>query len=416
MIVATRGGRNAEVRANPFANDSNLGTFFGTNVMPSVAGPLVGTESASALPAVAAAIRLVAETVAMVPLLVYEGDPLERERARDSWQWQLLHDAPNEDQSAFDFFADVATSIESRGNAFIWKMRVLGGRVEALYVLDPALVTVTRNDANRKVFRVRQGGQTRDYTEDTILHIRGWTTRPGADEGVSPITLHRERLGGILAAEEFENRFYRNNATPSVAITVPGNLNEQRADEMREWWEEHHSGLRNAHRPAILKNGATVEKLSLTLEDAQFIEGKSFSVADIARIFRVSPQILGASIGTNTSSPASVSEDFERFLKLDLAPRFRRIELSLKRDRDLFGPGDLFPEFLADAVLRPDVKTRYEAYRLARQGGWLKPNEIREKENLPPAEGGDEIQEVPVGGMANPGASNEPGVQADDAA
>jgi HK97 family phage portal protein len=416
MIVATRNGQSVEIRANPFANDSNLGSFYGTGVMPSVAGPLVGTESASALPAVAAAIRLIAETVAMVPLLVYDGDPLERERARDSWQWELLHDAPNEDQSSFDFFQDVATSIESRGNAFIWKLRVRSGRVEALYVLDPALVTVRRNEANRKVFRITQDGQTRDYTEDTILHIRGWTSRPGADEGVSPIALHRERLGGILAQDEFENRFYRNNAVPSVAISVPGALNEARADEMREWWEEQHSGLRNAHRPAILKNGATVEKLSITLEDAQFIEGKAFSIADVARIFRISPQILGAAVGTATSSPASVSEDFERFLKLDLAPRFRRIEMSLKRDRDLFGGGDLFPEFLADAVLRPDVKTRYEAYRLARQGGWLKPNEIREKENLPPADGGDEIQEVPVGGMANPGAPNEPGAQSDDAA
>jgi len=99
----------------------------------------------------------------------------------------------------------------------------------------------------------------------------------------------------------------------------------------------------------------------------------------------------------------SAAEDFERFLKLDLAPRLARIEQAFRADRDFFGiDTDQFPEFLADAVLRPDVKTRYEAYRLARQGGWLAPNEIRDRENLPPKEGGDEIQETPVGGAPNP--------------
>lgn len=397
MIVATRNGRSAEVRAL-FANAADIGPFMGTGIAFSVAGPLVGLDSVMGLPAATAAVRLIAETAAMVPLLVYEGDPLERERARATWQWELLHERANPDTSAFDFICDIATSVETTGNAYIWKVKVRRGRVEALYVLDPAMVRVEYDDRRTKTFTVIQEGHQQRYTADTILHIRGWTSKPGALTGSSPIALHRERLGGAIAAEEFENRFYANNATPSGVVEIPGKPPREKIDEMREYWAEHHAGIKNANSPAFLTNDATYKQIGISLEDAQYIEGKAFTVADIARIFRLSPIMLGAAVGAGTST---TGDDFERFLKLDLAPRFRRIEQAFNADDDLFGTGDLFSEFLADAVLRPDIKTRYEAYRLGRQGGWLKPNEIRSHENLPPAEGGDNIQETPVGGAPN---------------
>ena len=118
-------------------------------------------------------------------------------------------------------------------------------------------------------------------------------------------------------------------------------------------------------------------------------------------MFRISsPSMLGSVL----KGQPPVADEFERFLKVDLAPRLSRIEASFRRDPDLFN-GDLFPQFLMDAVLRPDAKTRYESYRLARQGGWLTPNEIREREDLPRVEGGDDIQQTPVGGAPNPEAA-----------
>lgn len=398
MILATRHG-NVERRSDPFANRSNLPTFYGRWGGLSVAGPVVNVDTAAGLPTVSDALRLIAESIAMVPCIVYSGDPLERERARETWQWTLLHEQANDDNSAYDFFCDVATSLETDGNAYIWKMKVDPRRVEALWVLDPQQVQVKRDERNRKVFEVVMNGRPERFTADTILHIRGWTTKPGSDTGVSTIGLHREALGRALATEEFESRFYKNGAHSGLAIQVQGRPATKDVEEMRQWFMDKHSGLSNAHKPAILYNGATVEQLGLSLEDAQFIESRRFTVEEMARMLRISAVGMLAPIEN-----ARTNDDFERFLKVDLAPRFRRIEMALKSDPDLFGTSDLFPEFLADAVLRPDIKTRYEAYRQARQGGWMTPNDIRRLENLPPADGGDDIQVTPVGGAPNAGA------------
>lgn len=365
--------------------------------LDSWSGAIVNRTTAGGLPAVGAALRLIGETIGMVPLIIYQGDSVERTRARDTWQWELFHDEPSPEHSSFDFCQDIAISIEADGNAFVWKVKS-NVRVEQLLVIDPAIVQVRRNGAGAKVFDIWQDGQKRTYGTDLIHHIRGFTLFPGADRGVSTISLYRHALGSALGLAEYEARFFRNDATPGGAIEVPGRLSDDGLKRLREWWDDQHSGLENAHKPGIFQDGATWKTIGISLEDAQFIESRDFSVAEVARMFRISsPSMLGSVI----KGEAKTAEDFERFLKVDLAPRLRRIESSLRRDPDLFG-SDLFPEFLADAVLRPDAKTRYEAYRLARQGGWLTPNEIRERENLPPADGGDDIQMTPVGGAPNP--------------
>lgn len=369
-------------------------------------GAHVNRDSAGGLPAVAAAIRLKAETTGMIPLHVLRGlEPGDREKARDSWQWRLLHEEPNRHQSPFDFKQDISTSLDSAGNAYVWKVKALGEVLE-LQVLDPAICHPVRDKANRKMFRVTVNGESRDYSPSTILHIRAWTMRPGADSGLSPIAYHRHALGSALGLHEFEGRFFRNNAEPGGALKVPGDVDKATMELYRDWWEEHHQGLSNAHRIAVLKNGAEFQQIGISLEDAQFIEAKGYSIEEIARIFRISsPAMLSAYM--NGTVP-DVRDDFERFLKVDMAPVLTRIESAFRADRDIFPSSmDLFPEFLADAVMRPDVKTRYDAYRLGRQGGWITANELRAKENLPPLDGGDELQQTPVGGAPNISTASE---------
>lgn len=414
MLVRTRGGET-ELRSDSlFLDRARIPSWSeasGTGATWS--GVPVTRETALGLPAAGAAVRLISETIGMIPMLVYEGDPVERERARESWQWQLLHDQPSPDGvSAFDFFQDVATSIEVDGNAYIWKQRRSARRVTELMVLEPRNVEVRRDDNDQKVFDVKimkdagrpGGGQTMTLTSADILHIRGWTLYPGADVGVSPIELHRNSLSSHESIHEFEGRFYRNNARPGGVIEVPGDVSRDRLDKAREVWEETHRGTQNMNRIGVLAFGARYRDVGFSLQDAQFVQSKQFSVEEIARMFRIDHSLLGE---VTEGQRPQISEQFERFLKIDLASRLRRIEMALRNDPDLFPGRRLFPEFLTDAVLRPDILTRYEAYRLARQGGWLKPNEIRERENLPPADGGDEIQETPVGGAANAAPTTE---------
>lgn len=360
---------------------------------------VVTPDAAAGLPAVAAAIRLVSETIASLPLLVYEGSGPTRGRAYESEQYRLLHDAPNREQSSFDFLSDVTASLEGFGNAYVQKVKQ-NGRVVELVPLDPEIVYVYRDreTLDRKYDVIVNGKRTTGLTSSEILHIRGMTIRGGL-LGLSPIQLHRNSLGNAVAMAEFVGRYFANDASPGLAIKIPGAVTSQQAKQILEVWQSTHGGVTNSHRPAVLASGAELDKVPISLEDALAVEAQKFSVREVARIFNVPPSLLAAE-GAATAS--SAHEEADRFLKFSLAPRLRRIELALRADPDLFGGTDLFPEFLVDSLLRPDTAARYAAYLSAKQGGWLSTNEIREMENRPPVEGGESVQITPVGGAPNP--------------
>lgn len=367
-------------------------------------GRVVTPDEAIGLPAVGAAIRSVAEVIGSLPMIVYQRDRDQRERAVSSPQYQLLHDAPNADQSPFDFFSDIAASIETTGNAIIQKIKDSRGRVVELIVIDPDYVKISRDKNGQKIISVRVNDNKRlELTSADVIHIRGFTLKGGL-VGLSPIQAHRNALGNAMALQEYQGRFWRNDATPGLVIKVPGQLGKQQAAHVLQVWADTHGGLTNSHRPAILAGGADLDRIPAM--DAEWVETHRLNVLDVARIFRVPPWILAVE---NSSLPGGNPEqDSLRFLLYSLGPRLRRIELALRADPDLFGVGSsLFPEFLVDSLLRTDTKERYESYKAARQAGWLSPNEIRALENYPPSDqpGSDDIQLTPVGGAPNPGGA-----------
>jgi HK97 family phage portal protein len=377
----------------------------------STAGPWVDTSSTLGLSTAGAAIQLVSETIGMIPLKVYRGEKPEQAEARDSWQWYRLKEAPNEEQSAFDFWQDAGGSIETAGNAFIWKAiarrPVLDEGDIEFYLINPADVFVKR-EKGRKYYEVRRNGKMERVPASQILHIRGWTSPAGSDVGLSPISLHRETIGAGLAARDYQSRFYSQGTSLPGFIVTPGNPKQDDVDRLQIEWQQRHMGLQNAHRPGILANGATWVPTGISQRDAQYIESQRFSAEEVARICRVTPGMLGIVPG-GSGGNASANDDFDRFLQADIGPRIRRIEMALMRDPDVFpSGGNLFPEFLTAAVLKPSMTTRFAAHKDALQGGWETANEVRALENLPPKEGGDELQQTPVGGAPNTGAENVP--------
>jgi HK97 family phage portal protein len=398
VILRTRYGGNQEVRE------------YGSSAIPlpaqqsfSFAGRAVTAESATGLPAVGAAIRTVAEVLATLPMMVYQRSGDRRERAVSAPQYQLLHEAPNAEQSAFDFFSDVAASIETTGNAIIQKIKDTRGRVVELIVIDPDYVQIRRDpDTKQKVIDVRVDGRTvANLTTADVIHIRGFTLKGGL-VGLSPIQAHRHSLGNAIALQEYQGRFWSNDATPGLVIKVPGQLGKQQANQILSVWNDTHGGLGNAHRPAILAGGADLDRIPAM--DAEWVATQQLNVLDVARIFRLPAWVLNVEMASLPGQNTEV--DSLRFLLYSMAPRLRRIEAAFRTDEDLFGAGsNLFPEFLVDSLLRTDTKERYDAYKAARQAGWLSPNEIRQLENYPPVEqpGADDIQLTPVGGAPNPG-------------
>jgi HK97 family phage portal protein len=372
------------------------------------AGVWVDSAGALGLATAGACIKVVSEIVGMMPFKVYSGDPPNVAEARGSWQWTRLKQAPNEDQDAFSFWQDAAMSIETTGNAFIWKAisrRPVRDEGDIqLFLLDPANVSLRRDpDTNRKYYEVRRGnGKTERVPASQILQIRGWTATPGADMGVSLISLHRETLGAAIAARDFQTSFYRAGGSIPGVISVPGTPSQDSLDRLQLEYQQRHGGPSNANRPLVLINDAKWQSTGITMKDAEYVLQQQFNDEQICRICRVNPRM----VGVNLSSQLSEDQDIDHFLQVDMAPRLRRIEMAIGRDPDLFpSASGLFPEFLTAAVLKPSLTARYAGYKNAIQGGWITANEVREKENMPAIEGGDTLQQTPVGGAPNPPAT-----------
>lgn len=362
-------------------------------------GMYLQDDQAAGLPAVGAAVRLISETIGSLPCLVYRGSGPDREKATGSAQWDLLHERPALDSTPFDMFQDIAACIETRGNAFVQKLRDARGRVTELIVIDPDAVRVYRDSETReKKFDIQAGGDRYvGLTSTDILHVRGMTLRGGI-RGISPVELHRNSIAMSYAVQEYVGRYFQNDATPGMVIKIPGSLSNQQARQILEVWSQNHAGLRNAHRPSVLAGGADLDQVRVNLADTTAVEAQKFTVFEVARMFNIPPSLLGALEGTARSP----EDEAAAFLKFCLGPRLRRIESAFRADQDLFGGTDLYPEFKVDSLLRSNTAERYTAYVAARQAGWLSANEIRELENYPAVDGGDNVQQTPVGGAPNP--------------
>jgi HK97 family phage portal protein len=392
MILATRHG-NVELRSE-FGNSSDIRAPWSGWLSSS--GVPVTLGQAFGLPAVSSVIRSAAEIVASLPLIVYR-DGSVKERAPDVWQYELLHGRPSSFCDSFEFFYDLALSLEATQNAFVQKAKA-AGRVYELYVLDPQRVTVRRErETGAKLFDVyvSSGEVRRDLTTADILHVRGYA-QPGAVAGVSLLQLHRDPLGAALAMQGFEGDYFRNGGIPPFWFT--GAQNREQAKEMVDAHNAEHQGVGRQWKVGALWGSADVKHLPISMQDALFIDAKQLSIEDICRIWRW-PRSF-----TELRDEQQITDRNARmadFLKIHLLPRLRRIERAFAADEDIFWDSGLFAEFLTHALERADFVTRVRGYKDARQGGWITGNEIRELENYPPLEGGDELLVTPTGSAPN---------------
>lgn len=397
MIVRTARGADYEAR-DMFANASNVpppGSRYGA-----ATGRWVDDDAAGAVPAASAAVRLLAETGGLLPMRVREGmrgDPAAAVRA-DVPEASVLAQ-PNYLQSAFDVWSYAIASMQ-RGGALFLKSKDRAGRVAELFVLDPRRWTPKVEKDGRLVFKVREGTKTKTLDQSSVIYVPGFLSSSPV-VGCSVVANHANSMGVALALEEFEARFFQNDATPGGVLTVPGNPKKPQRDELRESWESRHAGVGNAHRVGIVWGGASYESIGISLQDAQFIEAQGFSIAQVARIYRVPVKML-----TGEADENDPEVENHRFLTYSLSPWLTRLEQGLSLDRDLFPAGaNRFAEFDTRPLTRTNFTARAKGYREARQGGWMSANEIRRQEGLGDHPDGNGLQQTPVGGAPNPGAA-----------
>jgi HK97 family phage portal protein len=382
-------------------------------------GMQVSPESAMQLAAVYACIRVISETLASLPFIIYKRLPDGgKERAVDHPLYQPLHDKPNIYQTSMEFFEMMQAHLELRGNAFALIIPGPRGAVDQLIPLHPDRVDVYRLPNGKLRYQVREWytGAVKNYAMEEIYHQRGLSA--DGMVGLSTIAVQREVIGTGLAQQQYAGRFFANDSQPRGILKHPGKLGDPIAQKrLKESWQESQSGA-NRHRVAVLEEGMEYQALSLNNVDSQFIQARQYSRSDIAGFFRVPLHKIG---DLSKSAFSNIEQQAIEFVTDCIRPRAvrweRRIANDLIEPLELNDGQEYFGEFLLDGLLRGDIKSRYEAYGIARTNGWFSVNDIRRKENENPIKGGDEylrpLNMVPVG-TPGPDPTEEAALVTDD--
>ena len=343
-------------------------------------GIAITEDNAMRLSAVFGAVRVISETIASLPWDVKQDVDNTTRNASAHPINKLIH-APNAMMTDFNFREVCQAHLCLHGNAFIAIRRNEAGQPVKLIPVHPDRVSV-KVYKDEKFYTIDQGKETFDDTE--MIHILGLSF--DGIVGKSVIEAARESIGLGLAADQFGGSFFGNGANVSAILTHPGKLSDEAYKRLMVSWERRYSGLDNSHKTAILEEGMSLQKVSISPSESQFLETRKFGVEDIARFFRIPLAYLGSL--ENSSTRANIEEQGIQFQRNTILPWVKRWEAEF--NRKLF-PGDdaYYIRMNMDGLLRGDISSRYSSYATARQWGWLSVNDIRRHENLDPIQNGD---------------------------
>jgi phage portal protein BeeE len=381
------------------------------------------------LPVVWACMKVLSETLASFPLVLYEGsaEGQTRRRAEDHPMYDLLRDSPNPQQDMFCFKEQMMGHLCIYGNCYANIVRDGSGYVRELWPLNPERIFAFRLNGEL-LYRYRAspyfqtqdlffrsmdekrkndwqtmgdpasapyflGGGYKSYPDqieailkaEDVFHIHAF----GFDgiRGYSPLELQRETMGLAIAAKHYAADFFANNGTPDIAFSHSQHLTDQATRRLQDSWRQNHAKHGRKHTPIILEEGMTVQNLNVSPDKAQLIEVQKFLVAEIARIYRIPPHLIQ---DLERATFSNIEHQAIEFVQHTMRPWAIRWESAISRqllsekDRKQF-----YPEFYMDSILRGDVKTRAEVYLSQIGSGMLSPNEARQREQMNDREGGD---------------------------
>lgn len=352
---------------------------------PTNSGVAVGPAEARTLTAVWSCQSLIADSICSLPIDTY------RQTRKGGLKTALPNpkwiDKPNAFETRYSFWHKVLISLLGQdGNAFIMFGRDGSGNIVAAVALDPSQVTI---DEKSSTPRFLVGGI--EYTDYEILHIPAFTI-PGLRRGLSVIDNARESIGLGLAAEEFGARFFSQGTTMAGVIEHPGSPKPGEVAIMARMLRKKHAGLVNSHALGILTGGATWKPVSITPEQAQFLETRRFQNIQIAQLYRVPPHLIDPSV--TSSWGTGIEEQNKFFADYTLVPWLVRIEQAVSA----ILPGGQTIKFNVDARLRAKTAERFAAYTAAIGSGVMNPDEARALEDLPPIpDGHGEAFYIPSG-------------------
>ena len=351
-------------------------------------GRSVSATDALGIPAFYAGANLIAKTLGMMPLRVINEAQSYREVISGAPVARRLRVQPAPGVSGVTFWTTVAAHLVITGNAYAIKLPATDGlQVPELYLVPPTSGHAFREKGQvRYRFQIVEG-HTVELPAAAVLHFKGISYGTGL-MGHSPVSVLRHRLAVSLSSSEYQQRFFKQGATPKGVLSVEGTLEGEQANTIRDQWHATYGGVENAHSIAVLDHGAKFQSVSMSNDDAQFIEQMRYGAREIAAMLNLPPEYVGAE-GSSLTYTNQASNDLH-LVKFATAPFCRSIEATLNLDPEFFGEArPWIPEFDSDPITRPDMQTRFSVYEAGRRAGIYTVNEARAMEGLPPIDGGD---------------------------
>jgi len=368
------------------SSDPYLSEFFGQRP---TANAFVDTDRASGLATAHACIAIVSQALASVPLNLYRRtDNGGREKATDRQLFSVLHDMSNETTTAFEAREWLTASLMMTGNAYArlsWNGR---GQVYNLTPLDPGNITVEKLKSGRLRYRLTSPrGATEILLQEEILHLR-YRLAKDSMMGLSPIHLARETFNLALTQQETAGKQANKSFRPEGALVFPNSIGATGKETALDNLANKIEGQSSTSGVLVLDGGADWKSFAFSSRDAEFLESRKLTNLDVCRVFGVPPTVAGI---TDNATYSNTDQESRALVVRCLAPMAKRIEQAM--NMALLTPEsrkNYFIEHDLAGLLRGDMKSRYEGYRIGREWGWLSPNEIRGWENLPNIENGDE--------------------------
>lgn len=368
--------------------------LIGEDVVHIPAGP-VNTTAAMKYTAVFACLRVLSETFASVPVKLYRKiNDEERESRNDLAVYDILHNAPNEEMSPFNFKEACMLALNTGGNAVCERLVTRRGELVGLYPYQWPQVTIDRDtETNRLRYKIsdRKGGPTlKTLSRDGVFHVPGLSF--DGVIGLSPIEYAAAAIRLGKNYETFGNNMFKNAAMASGAFSVAGTLKDDAYQRLKKELKENYTGLQKTGTPILLEGGTTFVPFTINPADAQLIENKRFQIEDIARIYRV-PMHLIQDLTRSTNN--NIEHQSLEFVMYTMLPWFKRWEENA--NMQLMTPAErragYYVEFDLRGLLRGDQLSRARAYAVGRQWGWLSVNDIRKLENMSPIPNGNRYLE-----------------------
>lgn len=371
----------------------------------SASGVPVNEDSAMTAASVVACLRVLSTTMAMLPLPLYKRlVPTGKERAYDHPLYYILHDSPNNYQTAYEYRQQAMMHILLHGNhyALINRDPNTGDITGLIPFPDPTSMEVALFGTEpRYIYTLSNGTKTPAMTQDEVFHLRGMTSNGLV--GMNVLDAGKDQIGLALALQTYASKFFKQGGNLGGTLEHPGTLSKEAQDRLRASWDKAYGGVNNAHKVAILEEGMKFSKMGATPEEAQALESRKFQTLEVARIFGIPPHMIG---DLERATFSNIEHQAIEFVTFCIAPWAKMIEQRIgKQLLNDVERKTMFAEFTLAALMRGDYKSRQEGLAIMRQNGIVNADEWREMESFNPIGGMEGETYMVIGNMYPVGQS-----------